>query len=394
MQKRYHIKIGISLIVLTLLITTSIPSTPLQETKTDISYDETTIEFPLSAQNLPLDAQSTTGPTPPEDCPMGSRSSPIGDSTIISDVPSYTWYNGCGPTAAGMVIGYWDGQGFDELVPGDASSQTAAVNSMISSSGNYDDYCVPIDSPPNLLPDKSELPVGDEHDDNCVADFMKTSQSYHNNYYGWSWFSDVAPSLTGYVNWAAPYYEISVNTLTWGGLTWENYCEEIDANHPVVFLVDIDGDGGTDHFITAIGYDDDHNYACYNTWDHGTYWYDFSEIDWGNPWGIYGAIFCTIIEWQPGPILSFEPSSYDFGEMLPDETDSTTFEIWNNGIETLDYFFSETCSWVDISPMSGSSIGEHDTITIDITTDGLGLGPHTCDISISSNGGNGIFRYG
>ena len=45
-----------------------------------------------------------------------------GDSAtgiVISGVPAYYWYRGCGPTSAGMIIGYWDGHGYSNLVVGD-----------------------------------------------------------------------------------------------------------------------------------------------------------------------------------------------------------------------------------------------------------------------------------
>ena len=94
-----------------------------------------------------------------------------GRRTFAARPAAYLWCNGCGPTSAGMVIGYWDGQGFDDLVPGDASMQTAEVNQMMSSTGNYDDYCLPIDLYPNTLDDRSEPPAGDEHpDDDLPAD--------------------------------------------------------------------------------------------------------------------------------------------------------------------------------------------------------------------------------
>ncbi len=138
----------------------------------------------------PEDAQSTTGPVPP---PPSARalSSPGAASAqvVLTDVPDYMWYRGCGPTSAGMVIGYWDGKGFDALVSGSAATQTASVNAMISSAGNYNDYYLPYDVYLVLLPDKSELPLGDEHINDSVADFMKTSQSYHYNRSGWSWWS-------------------------------------------------------------------------------------------------------------------------------------------------------------------------------------------------------------
>ena len=89
--------------------------------------------------------------------------------------------------------------------------------------------------------------------------------------------------------------------------------------------------------------------------------------------------------------LSYSPASHDFCDMCEGVTDSTTFEIWNSGTGTLTYTLSETCGWVDVNPKSGSSTGEHDTITVDIDTTGLSEGPHTCDISIGSNGGSGTF---
>ncbi|MBU0755323.1 MAG: hypothetical protein KJ645_09295 [Planctomycetes bacterium] len=145
-------------------------------------------------------AQSTTGPIMPEGLSNGYALENRDYQVVISDVPAYIWYNGCGPTATGMVIGYWDGQGFEQLVDGNAATQTPAMNDMISSSGNYNDYCLPLDQYPNLLPDLSEPPSGDEHPNDCVADCMKTSQSYHDNYYGWSWYSDVDNGFSGYVD--------------------------------------------------------------------------------------------------------------------------------------------------------------------------------------------------
>jgi hypothetical protein len=89
--------------------------------------------------------------------------------------------------------------------------------------------------------------------------------------------------------------------------------------------------------------------------------------------------------------LAYSPASHDFGDKCEGETDSTTFELWNSGTGTLTYSLSETCDWMEVNPTSGSSTGEHDTITVDIDTTGLSEGSHTCDISIISNGGSGTF---
>ena len=91
------------------------------------------------------------------------------------------------------------------------------------------------------------------------------------------------------------------------------------------------------------------------------------------------------------PELSYSPTSYDFGDKCEGVTDSTTFELWNSGTGTLTYSLSETCGWVEVNPTSGSSTGEHNTITVDIDTTGLFEGLHTCDITINSNDGTGTF---
>lgn len=244
----------------------------------------------------PPDAQSTTGPVPPPGIERGVQRIEELAATVVLDVPAYIWHNGCGPTAAGMVLGYWDGNGFDNLVAGNADTQTPQVDVMISSSGNYNDYCLPLDYWPDpMQPDKSQPPVGDEHRDNCVADLMKTSQSFHSNYYGWSWFSDVDDAMQGYVEMVAPEYSATTQNQTWGVFNWDTYRAEIDAGRPVVLLVDTGGDGSTDHFVTAIGYNDSGTmYGCHDTWDTGVHWFEFAPMANGQPWGIYGATLFPI----------------------------------------------------------------------------------------------------
>ena len=92
-----------------------------------------------------------------------------------------------------------------------------------------------------------------------------------------------------------------------------------------------------------------------------------------------------------GPGLAFNPNSYNAGPIVVNDTDSTSFGIWNDGIGTLTYSLNETCGWVDVNPISGDSSVEQDTITVDINTTGLTPGPYQCDIDISSNGGSGVF---
>ena len=229
---------------------------------------------------------------------------------VIEGIPGYLWRHGCGPTAAGMIIGYWDGHGFPLLVPGDASTQTYEVDQTIATGDgaatHYSDYSLPIDDPdtdPEPLPDLSEPPPGDEHASDCLADFMRTSWSAAENYYGWSWLSDVDDGLLGFIEWGNAVYgaDYTAEALneSWGVFTWEKFIAEIDANRPMVLLVDTNGDGQTDHFVTAIGWRDDsgyEEYACLDTWGPpgAVRWERFREISDQYDWGIHSATYFSI----------------------------------------------------------------------------------------------------
>jgi hypothetical protein len=218
---------------------------------------------------------------------------------VIPGVPTYIWHHGCGPTAVGMVIGYWDGNGCPNMVPGDATTQTNAVENMMADdsqnpscaaagSDHYQDYSCPIDNYPNLYRDLSEL--GGAHTSNCVADFMETSWSSRGNRYGWSYYSEVPGSFIDYVNLVAPQYNPTSANHTYSNFSFATYQNEIDNGRPVVLLVDSDGNGGTDHFVPAIGYDDVANeYACLNTWDMSIHWYQWRPMSASYSWGVYGA---------------------------------------------------------------------------------------------------------
>ncbi len=257
--------------------------------------------------------QSTTGPElPPGVSPARHDDVTLDrDDKLMTGVPGYLWRHGCGPTAVGMVIGYYDGHGFPDLIPGDASTQTWEVNQAIASQGNagnpqhYEDYSLPIDNgQPTPIPDKSEPPAGDEHASNCIADFMHTSWSAEWNYYGWSWSSDIGPAFFDYVEYAAPEYEQTYSNFYYNSGTWDLVKTEIDNDRPLVFLVDTNGDGSTDHFITVIGYRDTqgyNEYGCLDTWSppDQVRWCRFRGMAQGNAWGIYGGTKFHLSSSQP-----------------------------------------------------------------------------------------------
>jgi hypothetical protein len=79
------------------------------------------------------------------------------------------------------------------------------------------------------------------------------------------------------------------------GFAWSDLVGEIGAGRPLMFLVDTDGNGGTDHFIPVFGYDDRGNdglwYASYTTWHEAETvdWFEFRPM--GNAWGVGYATF-------------------------------------------------------------------------------------------------------
>mgnify|MGYP006284526381 CR=1 FL=1 len=290
MTSTFNIKSSLYLI----LILSIVILTPQQGTsQSEMIYSE--VDAPI------IHHQSTTGPIPPPEVKFRKPKEfgPEKGEITISGVPPYLWRHGCGPTAVGMVVGYYDTQGYSDLVPGNAADQTGYVNQAIASQKDqttpqhYEDYSLPMEDQNDLYPldDKSEWPSGDEHKNNCIADYMHTSWSADGNFYGWSWSNKIGPAFTGYVNQRnsnyAPAYNDNVFSSAGG---WNLLKSEVDANHPLVFLVDTDGNGRTDHFVTVIGYRDTkgyREYCCLDTWQTGKRWERLREMSAGNEWGIY-----------------------------------------------------------------------------------------------------------
>jgi len=92
-----------------------------------------------------------------------------------------------------------------------------------------------------------------------------------------------------------------------------------------------------------------------------------------------------------GPSLAFNPTSHDFGSLYTNETDSTTFAIWNSGVGMINYTLIETCDWLEVAPLEGNSTGEQDSILVTVNTTNLIQGSYHYNISINSDAGSGVF---
>lgn len=257
----------------------------------------------------PAPQQSTTGPVAPPSAgprllsPIGVGSNRLMGTFTMAGVPPYLWRHGCGPTAVGMVLGYYDSNGFPDLFDGDASTQTANVSQGIASQGSgtrgsgtqlhYEDYVLPNDSSSgSVIADSSATYPTGCHTNNSIADFMRTSWSSAGNFYGWTWSSDIIPAFTNYVLLRSRRYVPRSTQYYYGStLTWAVLTNEVANNRPMVFLVDSTGDGSTDHFVPIIGYADGppQQYACYDTWGTSVRWSQFRGMSNTYSWGVWGG---------------------------------------------------------------------------------------------------------
>lgn len=253
----------------------------------------------------------------------------FGEYDIGAVVPEYEWWYGCAPTAAGMIMGYYDANGFGNLIVGDAfdPGNLANVHEAIASSGDgvynsgygpdagdtpatpgtghIGDYALYVYSgidyedssdygSSTLIPDLSDPEVRaatgvTPHADNCLADFLRASRSFLGLTMGGSWPYAVGPGMEDYAAYRgytaiSTYLRYGEDEFNLGILA-----REISNGRPVLVGVDSDGNGSADHAVTAIGYDFlTGRYACYTTGGGGIEWYDFTAV--GSAFGVDSGV--------------------------------------------------------------------------------------------------------
>ncbi|GEM_PF-2085166 len=207
---------------------------------------------------------------------------------LPGSVPDYKWYYGCAPTSAGMMLGYYDrngynGKGYSSLVPGGVaeldtfSGSNQIVLDTMASKEHIADYYV-------HYGDSGNDPNPGGHQDNCLADFMETSKDSADNRDGgtnfWYWQSGDPFTLAdvekfGEQDTSAIYgiYEwikrqgYNVNSLQnqyidskySGGCTFNDFVKEIDAGRPAIIHV-------TGHVMLAYGYAKPNTVYVRDTW--------------------------------------------------------------------------------------------------------------------------------
>ncbi|UCC94482.1 MAG: polysaccharide deacetylase family protein, partial [Candidatus Omnitrophota bacterium] len=77
-----------------------------------------------------------------------------------------------------------------------------------------------------------------------------------------------------------------------------------------------------------------------------------------------GLIILSPYNPSPYPFISVAPSSLSPSTTEGSDPPDQTFNVWNSGGGTLNYFISVSESWLSCSPASGTSTGELDPITV------------------------------
>ncbi len=249
-----------------------------------------------------------------------------GEEVIISEVPAYNWTHGCSPTAGMMVMAYWDTYGYSALISGSNiwSSNQSTIRDAIASPEHVADYALydgvndgGYSSP---YTDKSEL--GGAHTDNCLADFMQTSFSSEGLTYGATWADRIGSGVQAYASWRG--YSFTAGGSYYSMPAWSDFTREILMGRPVKLGVDTDGDGKTDHSVTAIGYRDTNGYweyACRDTWSTSSTprWERFRAVSDTYSWGVGG--------WN-----SFRPAGTNRDTMWTSASGNWQDTGWSNGV--------------------------------------------------------------
>ncbi|WP_321531288.1 hypothetical protein [uncultured Desulfuromonas sp.] len=253
----------------------------------------------------------------------------------LSEAPNYEWYYGCAPTAAGMLLGFYDRNGYDEagysnLIPGGIaeletfSGSDYIVHDVIASPEHIEDYYVAYNH-------YGDDPNPGGHEDNCLADFMETSKDSAENSDGsssfWYWQSgdlftleeiqlydlEENSSIYGIAEWIwRQGYDVAtlsngyIDGYVSGGCTFDDFCREIDAGRPA--LLHLDG-----HVMMAYGYAFPDTVYVKDTWDEDGY-YGQGSLRWGSSYvtdsGPMSHVAMTFMTMNGGETLQAEKPLY------------------------------------------------------------------------------------
>jgi len=118
--------------------------------------------------------------------------------------------------------------------------------------------------------------------------------------------------------------------------------------------------------------------------EHELKWVATRTVDDPNTW--FKVVVDNVTYEQRLAKVSVAPESLAPVCQPGQDATSQTFEVWNSGNTVLEYSILSSVPWMSVSPSSGSSTGEHDTVAVTYDTSGLPAGIHTGEIRVSKVG--------
>jgi len=85
------------------------------------------------------------------------------------------------------------------------------------------------------------------------------------------------------------------------------------------------------------------------------------------------------------PLISRSPTSFSFSVTRGSTPADGTLEIWNSGVDTINWTLSDDAEWLSESPTSGSSTSEHDTVAVAVDITGMSAGDYSANITITAD---------
>ena len=89
------------------------------------------------------------------------------------------------------------------------------------------------------------------------------------------------------------------------------------------------------------------------------------------------------------PIISFSSASFSFSAIQGGSNpENKTLEVWNSGIDTLNWTLSDDAEWLSENSTSGSSTSADDKtlVTVSVNTAGMSVGDYSANITITAPG--------
>jgi len=336
----------------------------------------------------------------------GTSHGPQTGSVTLSGTPAdYDWWNGCSPTAAGMLFGYWEEHGHDAF-PGNHRNLPATYPGTSTTQSDYNDARGIIASWAHKQSGVSQgLTYGSyrSHAPNCIADFLRTDNSSTSR-------GDMAHGLETFAAWddrRTPVNESRRFTATTSyvssGWSFANYCAEIDAGRPVhLGLSGTDSKGNyVGHSVLGVGYNNTggkQDVILLTTWHWGLQEWQWSNEPYsGYDFSVYAG---TMLQpsTTPTPHLSayFSIAHTYIGDLTvtlgtgdPAHPDWSTV-AWNRGGTSADNL---VLTDIDCSAVESQFVGHDLTWFLKVTDSKTGDTGTIEDFQIRWGPGDSVFDY-